>query len=196
MESSWIRDQTNVSCTGRWILYHWAARETQGSVLRITFQRDGSQVLKKDISWVLNLARGNLYMFQRGKNCNGKSSSASALRIGSYGAHSKEENDLKFSQSGENIKALLVIKCMSFTPSPSLNCLLWKWKWKSFSRVRHFATPWAISPWSSTGQNTVVGSLSLLQRTLPTQGSNPGILHCGWILYQLSHQGLPPLIIC
>ena len=44
-------------------------------------------------------------MFQRGKNCNGKSSSASALRIGSYGAHSKEENDLKFSQSEENIKA-------------------------------------------------------------------------------------------
>ena len=26
----------------------------------------------------------------------------------------------------------------------------------------------------------------------PTQGSNPGLLHCGRILYQLSHQG-PPL---
>ena len=45
------------------------------------------------------------------------------------------------------------------------------------------------SPWNSPGQNTGVGSLSLLQRIFPTQGSNPGLLHCRWILYQLSHQG-------
>ena len=30
------------------------------------------------------------------------------------------------------------------------------------------------SPWNSPGQNTRVGSLSLLQRVVPTQGSNPG----------------------
>jgi len=36
-----------------------------------------------------------------------------------------------------------------------------------------------------------VGSLSLLQRIFPTQGSNPGLPHCRWILYQLSHQGSP-----
>jgi len=34
-----------------------------------------------------------------------------------------------------------------------------------------------------------VGSLSLLQGIFPTQGSNPGLLHCRQILYQLSHQG-------
>ena len=34
------------------------------------------------------------------------------------------------------------------------------------------------SPRSSLGQNTGVGSLSLLQRIFPTQGSNPGLLHC------------------
>ena len=45
------------------------------------------------------------------------------------------------------------------------------------------------SPWSSPGQNTGVGSLSLLQGIFPTQGSNLDLLHCGWILYQLSHQG-------
>ena len=28
---------------------------------------------------------------------------------------------------------------------------------------------------------------------LPTQGSNPGLLHCRWILYQLSHKGSPLL---
>ena len=44
-------------------------------------------------------------------------------------------------------------------------------------------------PWNSPGQNTGVGSLSLLQGTFPTQGSNSGFLHCRQILYQLSHQG-------
>ena len=34
------------------------------------------------------------------------------------------------------------------------------------------------SPWNSPGQNTGVGSLSLLQGIFPTQGSNPG-LPCG-----------------
>ena len=43
-------------------------------------------------------------------------------------------------------------------------------------------------PWNSPGQNTGVGSLSLLQGVFPTQGWNPGLLHCGQILYQLSHQ--------
>ena len=35
-------------------------------------------------------------------------------------------------------------------------------------------------------KNTGVGSLSLLQRIFPTQESNQGLLHCRWILYQLS----------
>ena len=41
------------------------------------------------------------------------------------------------------------------------------------------------SPWDSPGQNTGVGSLFFLQGIFPTQGSNPGPLHCRWILYQL-----------
>ena len=32
---------------------------------------------------------------------------------------------------------------------------------------------------------------SLLQEIFPTQGSNQGLLHCRWILYQLSHKGSP-----
>ena len=47
------------------------------------------------------------------------------------------------------------------------------------------------SPWNSPGQNTGVGSLSLLQGIFPTQGSNPGLRYCRQILYQLSHQGSP-----
>ena len=49
-----------------------------------------------------------------------------------------------------------------------------------------------LCPWNSPGKNTGVGSHSLLQRIFLTQGSNPGILHCRWILYHLSHQGSPP----
>ena len=44
------------------------------------------------------------------------------------------------------------------------------------------------SPWNSPGQNTGVGSLSLLQGIFPTQGSNPGLPHCRRILYQLSYR--------
>ena len=40
-------------------------------------------------------------------------------------------------------------------------------------------------------KNTGVGSLSLLQRIFLTQESNQGLLHCRWILYQLSYQGSP-----
>ena len=37
---------------------------------------------------------------------------------------------------------------------------------------------------------TGVGSLSLLQWIFPTQELNQGLLHCRWILYQLSYQAL------
>ena len=47
------------------------------------------------------------------------------------------------------------------------------------------------SPWNSPGQNTAVGSLSLLQGIFTTQGSNLGLLHCRRILYHLSPQGSP-----
>ena len=53
-------------------------------------------------------------------------------------------------------------------------------------------TLWAhglYSPWISPGQNTGVGSLSLLQGIFPTQGLNLGLLHCRRILYQLNHKG-------
>ena len=47
------------------------------------------------------------------------------------------------------------------------------------------------SPWNSPGQNTGVGSFSLLQGIFPTQGLNPGLPHCRRILYQLSRRGSP-----
>ena len=38
-------------------------------------------------------------------------------------------------------------------------------------------------------KSSEVGSLSLLQQVFTTQESNWGLLHCRWILYQLSYQG-------
>ena len=41
----------------------------------------------------------------------------------------------------------------------------------------------------SSGKNTGVGCLALLQGIFPTQGSNPGLPHCKQIIYCMSHQG-------
>ena len=64
-------------------------------------------------------------------------------------------------------------------------------KAKSLSRVWLFGTPWTVAYQAPPGQNTGVRSCSLLQGSFPTQGSNPGLLHCGQVLYQLSHRGSP-----
>ena len=44
------------------------------------------------------------------------------------------------------------------------------------------------SPRNSPGHSTGVCSLPLLQGIFSNQGSNPGLPHCRWILYQLSHK--------
>ena len=46
----------------------------------------------------------------------------------------------------------------------------------------------------SPGRNTRVGCHAILQGIFPTQGSNPGLPHCRWILYRLSHQGSPRIV--
>ena len=47
------------------------------------------------------------------------------------------------------------------------------------------------SSWNSPGQNTGVGSVSLLQGIFPTQRLNPDLPYCRQVLYQLSHKGSP-----
>ena len=49
-------------------------------------------------------------------------------------------------------------------------------------------------PWNSPGQNTGVGSRSLLQGIFPTLGLNPGLVHCSRIPYQMSHKGSPRIL--
>ena len=67
--------------------------------------------------------------------------------------------------------------------------------------IRLFETPWTIArkaPLSirdSPSKNTAVGCHALLQGTVPTQELNPGLPRCRHILYCLSHQGSPRLIV-
>ena len=66
-----------------------------------------------------------------------------------------------------------------------------------FKVAQSWPTLWLhglYSPWNSLGQNTGVGSLSLLQEIFPTQGLNRSLLHGRQILYQLSHKGNPRLL--
>ena len=87
-------------------------------------------------------------------------------------------------------------RCCVFYPSK-----IW-WKRRVFKELCEqtescsvvFGSLWPhglYSPWNSPGQNAGMCSCSLLQGIFPTQGLNPGLPHCGWILYQLSHQESP-----
>ena len=67
--------------------------------------------------------------------------------------------------------------------------LLWKWKWKSLSCVQLFVTLWTIE--SMEFSRAEYWSISLLQWIFLTQELNRGLLHCRWILYQLSYQASP-----
>ena len=75
-------------------------------------------------------------------------------------------------------------------------------KCQLLSRVQLFVILWGIAlqaplyPWDSPGKNTRVGCYSLLQGIFLTQVSNPGLLHCRRILYQLSHRGNSVQFIC
>ena len=67
--------------------------------------------------------------------------------------------------------------------------------WKSLSHVQFSVTAWTIySSWISPGQNTGVGSHSLLQGIFPTQELNQSLPHCRQILNQLSHHGSPGIL--
>ena len=58
-----------------------------------------------------------------------------------------------------------------------------------FSRVWLIVTPQTVQPKEFSGQNTGVGSLSLLQGIFPTKGLNSDLLHFRQILSCLSHVG-------
>ena len=120
-------------------------------------------------------------------------------------------------QSKNTLKTVNSLLCPSLlTPlgyalpyySPSSNAQSAMWLWQEnvhYFTVIFFSEKWKLlvmslqpnglySQQNSPGQNTRMGSLSLIQGIFPTQGSNPGLLHCSSILYQLSHKGSPRIL--
>ena len=73
-------------------------------------------------------------------------------------------------------------------------CWSWWWWWKSLSRVWLFVAWWTMQSMEFSRPDIGMGSLFLLWGIFPTQGSNPGLLHCRWILYQLSQKGSPRIL--
>ena len=71
----------------------------------------------------------------------------------------------------------------------------WSWWSESSSVVSNSLLPHGpYGSWNSPGQDTGVGSHFLLQGIFPTKVSNPSLLHCRQILYQLSHEGSPKIL--
>ena len=69
-----------------------------------------------------------------------------------------------------------------------------KWS-ESHSVMSNSLWPYGLySPWDSPGQNTGVGTLSLLQGIFWTQGLSPGLPCCRWIPYCLNHQWSPRVL--
>ena len=73
---------------------------------------------------------------------------------------------------------------------PVERCVFLRWHFWSLKVKVTQSCPNLYDPmdytWNSLDENTGVGSLSFLQGIFPTQGLNPGLPHCRWILYQLS----------
>ena len=71
---------------------------------------------------------------------------------------------------------------------------LWVSEWKSVSPVRLLRPQGLYTAHGILKARILEWSLSLLQGIFPTQRLNPGLLHCGQILYQLSHKGSPRIL--
>ena len=69
-------------------------------------------------------------------------------------------------------------------------------KWKSLSCIWLFVISWTVAhqaplPMNFPGTNTAMGFHFLLQSIFPTQGLNPGLLHCRQILYHIATREAP-----
>ena len=64
----------------------------------------------------------------------------------------------------------------------------------SLSDPIDYSLPGSSVHGDSSGKSTGVCCHSLLQKIFPTQGLNPGLLHCRQILYPLNHQVSPRIL--
>ena len=81
-----------------------------------------------------------------------------------------------------NWRIIALYYCVGF-------CCTSMWISSKYTYITSLLSPPGSCPWDSPDKNTGVDCHSLPQRFFPTQGSNPGLLHCRRILYHLSQQG-------
>ena len=72
--------------------------------------------------------------------------------------------------------------------------MLLSWSGPSLLQPHGLQLASLLYPQNSSSKNTRLDSQSLLQGIFPNQRSNPGLLHCRWILYQLDHKGSPRIL--
>ena len=77
-----------------------------------------------------------------------------------------------------------------YTHSHTL-CCAWLLSHVRLCNLMDCSPPGSSVHGDSPGKNTGVGCHAFLQGIFPIQGFNPGLPHCKWILYHLSHQGSP-----
>ena len=88
---------------------------------------------------------------------------------------------------------VLTLLCINLFYACALLCLVAQ-SYPTLSNHMDGSPPGSSVHGDSPGKNIIVGCHALLQGIFPTQGSNPGLLHCRWILYCLSHQGSPRIL--
>ena len=106
---------------------------------------------------------------------------------------SKQTDCVRLNPSGVIFDCVLS-RPLSLTLILKMGTFLFKWS-ESPSVVYDSLQPGGLyNPWNSQGQNTAVGSFSLLRGIFPTQGANLGLPHYRKIFYQLSHKGSPRIL--
>ena len=101
---------------------------------------------------------------------------------------------IPFSRGSSQTRNRTQVSCMDSLPAELLGKFL-LYESESHSVMFTSLQPHGLySPWNSPGQNTELGSLSLLQGIFPTQGLNPDPPHHIRILYQLSRKGSPRIL--
>ena len=168
--SSWARDQTHISCIGRRVLYCWA---TGGNPDKKSVRCQG------DIQVILSIG----YLTLKGLK-------------GLTTSHWLYKVKVKVTQSCPTL-----CNPMAWTVHEILQAKILEWVAIPFSGdlpnpgIKTGSSTLQVDslpaePWGKP-KDSGMGSLSLLQGIFLTQELNWGLLHCRWILYQLSYQGSP-----
>ena len=94
-------------------------------------------------------------------------------------------------QSLPSVSSILIFLIFSYSAGSHISLCLGARSYPTLCDPMDCSPPGSSVHGDSPGKNTAVGCHALLQGIFPTQGASPGLTHCRWILYHLSHQGSP-----